>query len=533
MRDDNVVEATARPAVPGMFDPFGSVVAGRYRIETSLGQGAMADVYRAVDDHLNRPVAIKLFRSGTDTAVRTRFAAEAQALGRLSHSALVGIYDAGVDGDRPYLVMQLVDGETLRDRLLNGPLTTDEVVALGARLSLGLAHVHHNGVVHRDIKPSNIVLDGTGAPHLADFGIALLLDAARMTGSNEIMGTPAYLSPEQILGSDVGAAADIYSLGLVLLECLTGQLEYPGGSKVESALARLHRPPRIPAGVTPVLARLLTAMTSLDAEDRPAAKDCAAWFVAVREHSGMSGRAARLAAAHWLARRGRRIGTSRTKAPLFSGWRRLAIAGSGLAMAIFASAWLFMSLLPRVMPVPPYPGVAAQPQSPSIGDSPGVAPRPNQTAMHVAAAMTTTSAGRWSVATPTTMPRRATSPLTGTSSVTPIGAPVPIGSTVSDPLRLQSDPVQGGPVATVSPVGRSEPAPSAVSTTSSTTSSAASSTVSSSTSSSTSSSSTSSSRPSSSTGSAARDTSTAWTPVGVYAASGGTHQQTGRHRPDN
>ncbi len=100
-------------------------------------------------------------------------------------------------------------------------------MALGTRLSLALAHVHHNGIVHRDIKPSNIVLDAQGAPHLADFGIALLLDAARMTSSNEIMGTAAYLSPEQIIGAEVGAAADIYSLGLVLLECLTRRAGVP------------------------------------------------------------------------------------------------------------------------------------------------------------------------------------------------------------------------------------------------------------------------------------------------------------------
>lgn len=444
MRDDDVVETAAIPAVA---DLSGSVLAQRYLIEGPLGQGAMANVYRAVDDRLGRPVAVKLFHPGQDVAVRARFAAEAQALARLSHPGLVSIFDAGVERDQPYLVMQLVDGETLRDRLLDGPLTSEEVVQLGTRLSLALAHVHHNGVVHRDIKPSNIVLDSAGAPHLADFGIALLLDAARMTGSNEIMGTAAYLSPEQITGVDVDAAADIYSLGLVLLECLTGELEYPGGTKVESALARLHRSPRMPNGIAPVLAQLLTAMTSRDATDRPAARDCAAWFVAVREHSGMSSRAARLVAANWLAHKGSQFGRSRTKAPLFSGWRRFAIAGSGLAMAIFASAWLFTSLLPRVMPVQPDGSGAAESQSSTGGPADGVRLQPSGTAMHEAAAMTGTGkrAGqpvRTTTAAPTGKPGQVsiTSTFVGPSSGST--------STSTSPSVLQDSSIQAGPAST-------------------------------------------------------------------------------------
>jgi serine/threonine protein kinase len=471
MRDDDVVETTAIPAKSGMADLSGSVLADRYRLEGPLGQGSMANVYRAVDDRLGRKVAVKLFHSGQDGAGRARFAAEAQALARLSHPGLIGIYDAGVADQRPYLVMQLVDGESLRDRLLDGPLTPEEVVALGTRLSLALAHVHHNGIVHRDIKPSNIVLDAAGSPHLADFGIALLLDAARMTSSNEIMGTAAYLSPEQITGADVTSAADIYSLGLVLLECLSGELEYPGGSKVESALARLHRAPRIPAGIAPVLAKLLSAMTSRDPADRPKAKDCAAWFVAVKEHRGMSGRGrnARLVAASWLARKSSQFGTSRTMAPLFSGWRRFAIAGSGLAMAIFASAWLFTSLLPRVMPMLPDVGGDAQPTV-STNDTAagsGLLPR-SRTAMHVAAALdgtTTRPKSGQSTTNATATPADAAGQLSITSTSVS-GA----GPTTSDSNSLQDTTIEMGspnsvttsssPVfaPTASPVSSSPPA---------------------------------------------------------------------------
>jgi serine/threonine protein kinase len=235
--------------------------------------------------------------------------------------------------------MELVDGESLRDLLLAGPLPPAEVTALGARLAAALAHVHANDVVHRDIKPSNIVLDGQAQPHLADFGIALLLDAARMTGSNEILGTAAYLAPEQILGDPVGAPADVYSLGLVLLECLTGELEYPGVSKVESAVARLHRPPRMPAVVPPALAELLTAMTARCPTDRPTAAECA-----IRLSGAGAGRLSR-----------RHKGSA-----VLVGWRRFAIAGSSLAIAIIASAWMLTSLLPRFSPSQASPGMSTR-----------------------------------------------------------------------------------------------------------------------------------------------------------------------------
>ncbi|HEX3650591.1 MAG TPA: protein kinase [Pseudonocardiaceae bacterium] len=387
MRDDDVVEATALAVVSDPADASDCVVADRYRLVTVLGRGANADVYRAHDERLDREVAVKLFHPGQGAVARFRFGAEARALARVSHPGLVGIFDAGVDDDdRPYLVMELVDGDSLRDRLLSGPLRTDEVVLLGARLSVALAHAHTNGVVHRDIKPSNIVLDRHDSPHLADFGIALLLDAARPDWSTEIMGTAAYLAPEQILGVDVTSAADVYSLGLVLLECLTGELEYPGLSKVESALTRLHRQPRIPDGIPGVLAELLTAMTAREPERRPAARDCAAWFWAVREHDGVSGRAARAAAASWLAKKGKQFRPQQGIRVACTGWRRFAVAGAGLAVAILASTWLFTSILPQFMPLPPTMDVAAPPPA-SVGIAPHIGLPPDGPVMHVAAAL--------------------------------------------------------------------------------------------------------------------------------------------------
>jgi serine/threonine protein kinase len=195
-------------------------------------------------------------------------------LDRLSHRCLVSVFDGGVHLGRPYLVMQLIRGQSLNGRLGRGSVAVDAVVPLVALLADGLAHVHSRGVVHRDVKPSNILLDGQGLPYLGDFGIALLSGQSRVTGVNEIVGTPAYLAPEQVYGGPLGPAVDIYALGLVMLECLTGQREYTGTSKMKAALARLDRPPRIPFDLPAPLGALVHAMTELEPERRPTADEC-------------------------------------------------------------------------------------------------------------------------------------------------------------------------------------------------------------------------------------------------------------------
>jgi len=252
-----------------------SPLAQRYRLDGLLGCGSMADVHQAEDTRLRRPVAIKLFRPDPDPLAQQRIGEEARVLAQLSHPGLVSIYDAGIDSARPYLVLELVQGESLRSRLLSGPLTPTEVIRLGTSLAAAIHHVHQRGIVHRDIKPANILLDAEGNPHVADFGIALLIGAAELTNATEIVGTVAYLAPEQILGTQITPAADIYALGLILLESLTGKPVYPETGNVTPALTRIHRPPRIPPTVPPRLAALLAAMTDTDAHRRPTAGHCA------------------------------------------------------------------------------------------------------------------------------------------------------------------------------------------------------------------------------------------------------------------
>jgi len=236
----------------------------------------MADVHRATDLRLRRPVAVKMFRPGTDPDGEQRFHEEAQVLANLSHPGLVAVHDFGVEQHRAYLVMELVDGPTLREVLDRGPLPLDEVARIGADVANVLAYVHEQGVVHRDVKPSNVLLGRhDGRVRLADFGIARLLDATRLTSADTAVGTASYLAPEQVQGNRVGPPADVYALGLVLLEAITGRVEYPGGGW-DAAIERLSHPPVVPDDLPEPLRRALIGMTETDPRARPTAAQVAA-----------------------------------------------------------------------------------------------------------------------------------------------------------------------------------------------------------------------------------------------------------------
>lgn len=256
---------------------------GRYRLGECVGEGGMARVYRAEDVVLGRTVAIKMIRPGVDGASSERARSEMTVLASLNHPSLVTLFDASLAPGRPeYLAMEFVDGPTLAERLASGgPLPSEVVAHLAAELAEALHVVHKAGVVHRDIKPSNVLLSPAQLPgarpraKLADFGIAYLLDASRITSPGLVIGTVAYLAPEQIRGDDPAPASDIYALGLVLLEALTGQRAHPPGGGMSAALSRLESPPTIPDSVGRPWADLLTRMLDPDPSGRPTAAQVA------------------------------------------------------------------------------------------------------------------------------------------------------------------------------------------------------------------------------------------------------------------
>lgn len=259
------------------------VVGGRYRLGEVIGRGGMSSVYCARDENLGRDVALKLFApQAPDADELKRQEAEIQLLATLNHPGLVTLFDAGIDDripdePRPFLTMELVEGQDLRARIRHSTVPLEELAVIGAGIADALAYVHGLGIIHRDIKPANILLVQIRPgeplrPKLTDFGIARIADSTRLTATGTMVGTAAYLSPEQAMGQPLSPASDIYSLGLVLLECIKGVVEYPGGA-VESAVARLHRAPEIPDDVPSEWANLIRSMTAIEPLERPAAAD--------------------------------------------------------------------------------------------------------------------------------------------------------------------------------------------------------------------------------------------------------------------
>ncbi|GAA3607068.1 serine/threonine-protein kinase [Agrococcus terreus] len=268
-------------------DPFapGTSIDGRYTVEGKLGSGGMSTVLRAHDEHLDLPVAVKvLLGAPTDPVTARRAQHEVQVLSSLQHESLVTLLDAGqldvLGRSVGYLVMDLVDGPTLAGLLESGPMDAGDVAQVGRAIAGALAEVHAHGVVHRDVKPGNILLAASNVPDrafdakLADFGIASFIDSTRITMTGTVLGSAAYVSPEQASGERVGPPTDVYALGLILLEALQGAPVYQG-ALMEMLTARMLRDPAVPESLGPAWSALLTAMTARDAAARPSAADVA------------------------------------------------------------------------------------------------------------------------------------------------------------------------------------------------------------------------------------------------------------------
>jgi eukaryotic-like serine/threonine-protein kinase len=247
---------------------------GRYRILRKLGSGGMANVYLAEDEDLGRRVAIKILseRYANDESFNERFRREAKSAASLSHPNIVSIYDRGEADGIPYIAMEVIEGRSLKELILTrGPLPLATAIDYTHQILDALRFAHRNGIIHRDIKPHNILLGAENRAKVTDFGIARA-GASQMTEVGSIMGTAQYLSPEQARGAPVTAASDLYSVGIVLYEMLTGQVPFSGDSAIEIAMKHLNETPRPPSSLrpelTPELDQVVLRALAKNPEDR-------------------------------------------------------------------------------------------------------------------------------------------------------------------------------------------------------------------------------------------------------------------------
>ncbi|MDQ2707253.1 MAG: protein kinase [Actinomycetota bacterium] len=266
--------------VAGAQDLTGVLLEGRYRVGELIAVGGMSRVYRGVDTRLDRAVAIKVMdnRLAADPVFRGRLEREARAMARIKHPCVVDVHDHGESGpsEEPlvYLVMELIAGATLRDLLVErGALTVPDALAVLEPVLGALAAAHKQGLAHRDVKPENVLISHAGAVKVADFGLVTAATGG-LTNSGVIMGTPAYLSPEQVLGEGVGPRTDVYAAGVLLFELLTGQPPFTGEHALSVAYQHVNRdvpaPSTLVPGLPPKLDGLVTRATRRAAEDRPA-----------------------------------------------------------------------------------------------------------------------------------------------------------------------------------------------------------------------------------------------------------------------
>ncbi|HEX2705959.1 MAG TPA: serine/threonine-protein kinase, partial [Candidatus Lustribacter sp.] len=257
-----------------MSPTVGDVLGGRYTLLSRIAGGGMGEVWQAEDSVLRRLVAVKVLRPNAADEPRfaERFRNEARHTAMLSHANIATVYDYGEDGGTAYLVMELVPGTPLSQVIAErAPISPEETRRIMGQAANALAAAHAAGVVHRDVKPANIILTPEGTVKLTDFGIARALDGSSLTRTGEVIGTPNYLSPEQALGRGATAASDLYALGIVAHEMLTGARPFDSGSPVATALAQVNtEPPPLPPSVPAGLAAAVMQCLRKSPQDRPA-----------------------------------------------------------------------------------------------------------------------------------------------------------------------------------------------------------------------------------------------------------------------
>ena len=412
---------------------IGDQLGGRYRLGPLLGEGGMAVVHRGRDEVLGREVAVKLLRAqyAADEEFVRRFRQEARNAASLSHPSIAPVFDTGVDGDDQYIVMQLVDGPDLEQVLAErGALPIAEALRIAMAVAEALQAAHDRGIIHRDVKPGNILLTSEGEVRVVDFGIARALGDARTTTAGLMLGSVQYCSPEQVLGEPVGVPSDVYSLGIVLYELLTGVRPFDGPSPASVALRRLHEPPvppsdqvELPPGLDEIVLRALARR----ADDRFAS--AASFAAAIREW--------------WRARR--RAASVTASMPLLTDPRTGAAGGAAAAMTMAVPRREAGGSIRRGRG-PRDGAVGLQPDAPSARRWDRDASRPRRGAPWVLLlALVLVAAGLWSV--------RGIAPRDGGGVLGATGSPAP-----SDAAVAPSSSVSLAPPAT--PSFRPSPSPS-------------------------------------------------------------------------
>jgi serine/threonine-protein kinase len=255
--------------------PEGALLDRRYRVAAKIATGGTSTVYRGLDTRLDRPVAVKVMdsRYAGDQQFLTRFQMEARTVARLKDPGLVAVYDQGLDGRHPFLVMELVEGGTLRELLTErGPMPPHAVAAVLRPVLGGLAAAHRAGLVHRDVKPENVLISDEGEVKIVDFGLVRAVAAAGITSTSVILGTAAYLSPEQVRDGDASPRSDVYATGIVAYELLTGQTPFSGDTALSIAYQRLdsdvRKPSTVISGVPTQFDDLVERATARDPAER-------------------------------------------------------------------------------------------------------------------------------------------------------------------------------------------------------------------------------------------------------------------------
>ena len=272
-----------------MNPEIGATLSGRYTLTERIAAGGMGEVWAAMDTVLGRAVAVKLLHPALsqESNFAERFRAEARHTASVHHPNIATVFDYGEDDGTAYLVMELVVGQPLSQIIADrAPLSAEETVSILVQAATALEAAHQGGVVHRDIKPANILITPDGTAKLTDFGIARAIDAAPLTQTGQVLGTAQYLSPEQALGRSATASSDIYSLGVVGYEMLTGERPFDSGTAVATALAHVNQaPPPLPVTIPTGLRDVIGAALAKDPADRPASA------AAMAEALGMPGAA--------------------------------------------------------------------------------------------------------------------------------------------------------------------------------------------------------------------------------------------------